>query len=110
MPHNIEIKARIESVASFISKAAAVASSEPIEVYQDDTFFSCANGRLKLRRLSATEGELIFYQRPNIAGPKESFYVTAQTLAPDSLREVVSLSYGQVGPVRKHRIAPPNPS
>jgi predicted adenylyl cyclase CyaB len=101
---NVEIKARIESVESVFPKAAALADKGPIEIIQDDTFFACRNGRLKLRVSSPSEGELIFYRRPDQAGPKESFYLISPTTAPDVLRESLSLAYGQVGRVRKSRI------
>jgi predicted adenylyl cyclase CyaB len=103
MARNIEIKAHIESVEAVIPKAAVLADKGPIEILQDDTFFACPNGRLKLRAFSSTEGELIFYRRPDQAGPKESFYLISPTSAPDVLRESLSLAYGQVGRVRKHR-------
>jgi predicted adenylyl cyclase CyaB len=104
MSRNIEIKARIESIAALLPKVAALADREPIEIHQDDTFFTCAQGRLKLRAFSEREGELIFYRRENQAGPKESFYVIAPTAEPDLLRDVLTLAYGQAGRVRKHRI------
>jgi predicted adenylyl cyclase CyaB len=47
--------------------------------------------------------ELIFYRRSDQQGPKESFYVRTPTAAPDSLREALSLAYGQTGRVRKQR-------
>jgi predicted adenylyl cyclase CyaB len=103
MSRNIEIKARIDDVAALSLKAAAIATTGPIEIAQDDTFFRCANGRLKLRSFSASEGELIFYRRSNQAGPKESFYIRTQTTNPDSLREALSLAYGQAGRVIKQR-------
>jgi len=103
MARNVEIKARIESVDILLPRIKALADSGPFEILQDDTFFSCPNGRLKLRALSETEGQLIFYQRPDKAGPKESFYVIFPTAEPNSLREVLSLAYGQSGRVRKHR-------
>ena len=70
---------------------------------QDDTFFHCEAGRLKLRVFSEKHGELIFYRRANQAGPKESFYVRSQTDEPEALRETLVLAYGVVGRVRKHR-------
>jgi predicted adenylyl cyclase CyaB len=103
MARNIEIKARIESVESMAPKAAAIANAGPIEITQDDTFFRCEAGRLKLRTLSADNGELIFYRRANQHGPKESFYVRSSTSTPERLRESLSLAYGQVGRVRKQR-------
>src|SRR3989442_8835020 len=104
MARNIEIKARIESVEAVEPKAAALADQGPIEIRQDDTFFACPQGRLKLRAFSATEGQLIFYRRPDQTGPKESFFVISPTASPDSLREALSPAYGQAGRVRKHRI------
>ena len=103
MARNIEIKARIESVEAVLPQVKAIAESGPTEIVQDDTFFNCPNGRLKLRAFSETAGELIFYQRPDQAGPKESFYVISQTASPNTLREVLSLAYGASGRVRKRR-------
>jgi adenylate cyclase class IV len=103
MPRNIEIKARIASVEALTPLAAAIADQGPFEIAQDDTFFACEAGRLKLRAFSAEQGELIFYRRANQRGPKESFYLRSPTSTPDSLREALSLAYGQAGRVRKHR-------
>jgi predicted adenylyl cyclase CyaB len=103
MARNIEIKARIESIEALALKAAALADDGPIEIMQDDTFFRCDAGRLKLRAFGDDSGELIFYQRADERGPKESFYVRSPTPAPNELRNVLGLAYGEVGRVRKHR-------
>jgi predicted adenylyl cyclase CyaB len=103
MPRNIEIKAHIASVEALAPKAAAIADQGPIEIIQDDTFFSCDTGRLKLRAFSKEGGELIFYRRADQQGPKESFYLRSPTSAPETLRESLSLAYGQIGRVQKHR-------
>lgn len=103
MARNIEIKARISNMEEMLVLAAGLADRGPIEIRQDDTFFFCPNGRFKLRILSANEGQLIFYKRPDKSGPKESFYVICTTIAPESLREVLTLAYGQSGRVKKHR-------
>src|SRR2546426_5997410 len=103
MARNVEIKARVSNVEAIRQKAAAVADKGPIEITQDDTFFRCESGRLKLRAFSSDEGELIFYRRADQPGPKESFYLRSPTSAPDTLRESLSLAYGQVGRVQKHR-------
>ncbi|KAF0218955.1 MAG: adenylate [Geobacteraceae bacterium] len=84
-------------------KAAAIADKGPIKIIQDDTFFRCESGRLKLRAFSKEEGELIFYRRANQQGPKESFYLRSPTSAPETLRDSLSLAYGQAGRVKKHR-------
>jgi predicted adenylyl cyclase CyaB len=103
MARNIEIKARVENVVLLTPKVAAIASEGPLEIAQDDTFFNCDNGRLKLRAFSNDAGELIFYRRVNQAGPKESFYLRSPTSSPESLRESLSLAYGQIGRIRKYR-------
>lgn len=103
MSRNVEIKARIESVDALAPRVAALADQGSVEIVQDDTFFACERGRLKLRAFPGGDGELIFYRRPDQAGPKESFFVISPTPAPDTLREVLSLAYGPAGRVRKHR-------
>jgi predicted adenylyl cyclase CyaB len=103
LARNIEIKAHIPSVAAVIERAAALADEGPTEIEQDDTFFECRSGRLKLRTFANNEGELIFYRRTDEHGPKESYYVRTPTAAPDSLRQTLALAYGEVGRVRKHR-------
>ena len=103
MSRNVEIKARIESIEVLTRKVAALATEGPLEIAQDDTFFSCQAGRLKLRAFSKNSGELIFYRRANQSGPKESFYVRSPTPEPESLREALTLAYGQTGRVKKHR-------
>jgi predicted adenylyl cyclase CyaB len=103
MSRNIEIKARIESAHAWPARIAVLAHEGPIDIAQDDTFFRCDTARLKLRAFSGGTGELIYYRRANEYGPKESFYLRSPTSSPDSLRECLTLAYGQVGRVRKHR-------
>ncbi|MGY3944438.1 class IV adenylate cyclase [Aeromonas tecta] len=104
MPRNIEIKARIAQVDALIPRVAAIADRGPVEIAQDDTFFRCDAGRLKLRTLSPSAGELIFYRRADQQGPKESFYHLTPTTEPDRLRETLGLAWGQIGRVQKTRI------
>jgi predicted adenylyl cyclase CyaB len=103
MGRNVEIKARISNVDDWIGRAKSLAEFGPVHISQDDTFFVCPNGRLKLRVFSATNGELIYYQRPNSAGPKESLYSIVPTSEPDALRNLLEQSLGQAGRVRKSR-------
>lgn len=103
MARNVEIKARVVSIASLAVKSAHMANAAPVDILQDDTFFNCEQGRLKLRTLDDGTGVLIFYRRENALGPKESFYECARTDEPDALRTTLSLAYGQAGRVRKHR-------
>jgi len=100
---NIEIKARVVDIGALAKRVATIATHGPTVIQQDDTFFHCTSGRLKLRAFSSTEGELIFYQRSNQLGPKESFYVRSPTNSPGTLREALTLAHGQVGRVVKER-------
>lgn len=104
MARNIEIKARLASLAAVESLAAALSGKEPVAIAQDDTFFACPDGRLKLRAFSDGTGELIFYRRADDTGPKESFYVISPTSSPDTLRDALGLAYGVIGRVRKQRL------
>jgi len=103
MARNVEIKAQVDSLAAIEPLAAALSGQEPVSIAQDDTFFTCTHGRLKLRAFADGTGELIFYQRADDMGPKESFYVISPTDEPDSLREALSHAYGVIGRVKKHR-------
>ena len=104
MPANVEIKARIPSVDALLPLAEALSDDKHLQrIHQDDTFFACPNGRLKLRDFGDGHGELIFYQRPDQIGPKTSFYRITATAEPDRLREVLTLAHGQTGRVVKRR-------
>jgi predicted adenylyl cyclase CyaB len=103
MPRNVEIKASVGNVPELIGRARELATSGPDEIEQDDTFFRCANGRLKLRKFTDGSGELIFYRRPDRQGPKECRYRIFKTPDPDALGELLSLANGITGRVVKHR-------
>ena len=107
LSRNIEIKARVADLSALLPRVAALADVGPVEILQEDTFFLCEAGRLKLRMFSEDagelKGELIFYRRADKAGPKESFYLRSPTTAPRILRESLALAYGEVGWVRKQR-------
>jgi predicted adenylyl cyclase CyaB len=104
MPRNIEIKARIDDVEALEAEAAAIADQGPIEIEQDDTFFRCDAGRLKLRVFADGTGELIFYCRPDSQGPRQSTYWRSPTSSTDSLRQLLTLAFGELGRVKKRRI------
>jgi predicted adenylyl cyclase CyaB len=103
MPRNIEIKARISSVADLMAKVRSIADQGPWELRQDDSFFACPGGRLKLRIGSEPGSELIFYRRDNRPGPKESSYLRYPSADPGALRELLGRALGQAGRVEKVR-------
>ena len=71
---------------------------------QEDTFFTVPAGRLKMRKLSPVLGELIYYERPDIPGPKQSHYLIARTAEPDALMATLTAALGVAGVVRKTRL------
>jgi predicted adenylyl cyclase CyaB len=72
-------------------------------LHQEDTFFRVNAGRLKLRDFGSDRGELIWYQRIDQAGPKESAYSITKTDDPRGLKGVLAAALGLLGVVRKTR-------
>lgn len=103
MPTNVEIKAKARDPQRQEQLAARLAT-EPVEVLdQTDTFFTVPTGRLKLRELAPNHGELIRYERPDVAGPKLSSYCIVTTDQPAALRTLLGDALGIRGEVRKRR-------
>ncbi|XP_048158138.1 uncharacterized protein LOC125325279 isoform X2 [Corvus hawaiiensis] len=73
-------------------------------LFQTDTFFRVPRGRLKLRRTQDGRGELIFYERPDAAGPKLSSFTITPTADPEGLQAVLAQSLGVLGTVTKERL------
>ena len=103
MPHNIEIKAWVNSLEEIEACAARLAQQGAVVIQQEDTFFNIPQGRLKLRKFDAAHGELIYYERQDTLEPKESFYLRSATTEPDELVETLSAALGLRGVVRKQR-------
>jgi adenylate cyclase class IV len=107
MPRNIEIKAQLGAggVAAMLPVAQALADGPPESIAQDDHFFACAQGRLKLRRFASGDAELIFYERADSAGPKLSDYVRVPVPEPsvELLEQALVRAHGSLGRVRKQR-------
>lgn len=103
MPKNIEIKAKIENEDKVRYEVELIADSGPEVIMQDDTFFHCKKGRLKVRKFSPEKGELIFYRRADDKGPTQSTYTISPTNEPNSLTAALTNAYGQVGRVQKKR-------
>ena len=96
-------EARIEAIEDLELVVAEISDTEAVEIFQDDTFFNCSHGRLKLRQFTRQQGELIFYQRDDQLEPTESFYVRSATNDPSGLLETLKLAYGEAGKVTKKR-------
>lgn len=103
MPSNIEIKTRLNDRNAAAATAARLSNSVPQLIHQEDVFFHCEGARLKLRILGPQQGELIRYERPDVAGTRCSRYVIARTPDPQALLDILTKTLGRVGTVKKER-------
>ncbi len=104
MNRNVEIKARVADLTAVQKKVEQFADKGPVVFEQEDTFFHCLQGRLKLRCFrDGTPAELIAYRRGDAAGPRESRYVIYRTPDPQGLLAVLSATLGVRAVVRKRR-------
>jgi predicted adenylyl cyclase CyaB len=103
MPRNVEIKARVADMDGVEARARAIATHGPEDIFQDDTFFACDRGRLKLRDFGDGRGQLIHYRRADEAGPKLSDYSIAPTTDPAALRVTLGRAFEILGRVIKDR-------
>jgi adenylate cyclase class IV len=90
MARNIEIKARITSVAQLLPHAQALAGGDAVLIEQDDSFFSVPHGRLKLRQFADGSADLIHYHRPD-TGRRQGQRLRAVAVPDaDALREALA--------------------
>jgi predicted adenylyl cyclase CyaB len=99
---NVEIKARChnpENIRRYLlnNKAEFKGIDE-----QSDTYFNVSNGRLKLRE-GNIENNLIFYERTNQPGPKNSHFNLVKVGDAKGLKEVLTKSNGLKVVVKKKR-------
>jgi adenylate cyclase class 2 len=99
---NVEIKARCknpEAIRLYLltNKAEFKGTDE-----QSDTYFNVLNGRLKLRE-GNIENNLIFYERTNQPGPKNSHFNLVKVEDARGLKEVLTKSNGIKVVVKKKR-------
>lgn len=102
MPLNVEIKARCsdpEKIRQILKEKKA--EFKGID-QQTDTYFNTPNGRLKLRE-GNIENNLIFYQRSDQAGPKESTVHLYKTSQGTDLKNVLQAAMGAKVVVKKAR-------
>lgn len=104
MARNVEIKARLVDPAATLARAAALADGPAQAIEQDDTFFACAHGRLKLREFADGSAELIHYERADGTAARMSDYVRCAVSEPTALREALTRGLGVLGRVRKRRL------
>lgn len=103
MPHiNFEFKARTNNLEALEKKLLEL---NPIYIGQDkqtDTYFNVAKGRLKLRE-GNIENTLIYYERQNVAGAKQSDILLYKYQPDTSLKDILIKVHGIKVVVKKNR-------
>ncbi|CAB3404691.1 unnamed protein product [Caenorhabditis bovis] len=108
MSRNVEIKAKISDHDEVVRRAVELSGKEPVLLKQHDIFYNSPNGRLKMRSVEENgnrKTELIWYDRPDVAGPKLSDYnkFDVPNELVDSLKLTLQSSMGVKGEVKKIR-------
>lgn len=103
MHTNIEIKAKISDYEKLVKSAEQLSDSPVQVVRQKDIYYNIESGRLKLRIINDKEGELIFYIRDDVSGPKKSLYMIHRTDNPESMDLILGNSLGKIGTIEKKR-------
>ncbi len=103
MPYlNVEIKARCHE-PSFVRHYLQSNNAEFKGIdEQTDTYFNVAHGRLKLRE-GNIENNLIYYERSNQAGPKDSHFKLVKINDAAGLKEALTKANGIKVVVKKKR-------
>lgn len=102
MALNIEIKATCrnpELIRQYLAKNQADFKGTDLQV---DTYFNVSRGRLKLRE-GNIENNLIYYERNDQAGAKESNFQLVPVADSKGLKEILSKCYGIKVVVEKER-------
>lgn len=99
---NVEIKARCanpDRIREYLlGQGAELRGTD----HQTDTYFKVPNGRLKLRE-GNIENNLIFYERPDQAGPKQSAFQLVKVPDAAGLKKALASSNGVKVVVEKIR-------
>src|SRR5688572_19695767 len=101
---NVEIKAKCDNPSVIRNYLLANNAEFKGIDEQADTYFNVRNGRLKLRE-GNIENNLIFYERNNQAGPKDSHFKLVKVEDAGALKETLTESLGvKIVVVKKREI------
>jgi len=99
---NVEIKARCEDPVKVEKILLENGADYKGMDHQTDTYFNVKNGRLKMR-IGNIEKSLIYYNRPNIKGPKQSTFNLYKSENIEDLKPLLTSSLDIMVEVKKHR-------
>ena len=90
---NIEFKARTDNGTALEEKLLSLKPLYIGEDYQKDTYYNVPVGRLKLRE-GNIENALIWYQREDVAGAKQSDILLYKHAPDDALKKILLKLHG----------------
>lgn len=99
---NYEFKARTEFLAEQENKLKQFSPFFKGEDHQSDTYFNVPTGRLKLRE-GNIENALIYYERENTSGGKQSHIILYKHQPDTALKEILTITNGIKIVVKKNR-------
>ena len=103
MPHlNIEIKARCANPQAIRDILREKGADFRGTDHQTDTYFNVERGRLKLRE-GNIENALVYYEREDQEGPKQSHVTLYPSASGSALKEILAKSLGILVVVKKER-------
>lgn len=102
MPFNVEIKARTENAGKIREVLKGRGARYVGLDHQVDTYFKVPQGRLKLRE-GNIENYLVFYEREDKKGPKESRVTLYRDEPGSNLKEILEKALGVLVVVEKDR-------
>jgi predicted adenylyl cyclase CyaB len=99
---NVEFKARVSDLSIPENKLLELNPFYKGEDKQVDTYFNVPKGRLKLRE-GNIENALIYYERENMAGKKQSNILLYQHEPNQTLKDILVITHGVKVVVNKSR-------
>uniref|UniRef100_A0A914XH26 CYTH domain-containing protein n=1 Tax=Plectus sambesii TaxID=2011161 RepID=A0A914XH26_9BILA len=104
MDRNVVVKARVDDYEKIEELIFHFTDSLGSVAVQEDVYFNVTQGRMKLRiTYPNRNGQLIYYRRPNTAGPKISESRVTEVEDAVSLKNLLCLALDQLGAVQKRR-------
>ena len=100
---NVELKARYSDHDRAVAICERLGATFVHTEEQVDHYFSLGSYRMKLRESSLGRHWLIWYSRPNAAGPRKSSYRLLPVPDPSAKRKILSQAMGVKAVVRKER-------
>ena len=99
---NYEFKARVTDIAGLEQRLLELNPLFTGEDHQVDTYFNVKKGRMKLRE-GTIENSLIYYERPDLTGPKKSDVLLYEHTRATILKEILTKVHGIKAVVDKVR-------